>query len=114
MGFQSVREYVESSDCLILLGALMTDINFGISPTPIEQSRSIYISSEKLSIRHHNYEDIVLSDFLTGLIDLPLEKRILKNTEKLGYRSTAYHPNHTHFVSKKNQRISVKRLVLLT
>ncbi|MDQ3839313.1 MAG: thiamine pyrophosphate-binding protein [Thermoproteota archaeon] len=110
MGFQSVREYVESSDCLILLGALMTDINFGISPTPIEQSRSIYISSEKLSIRHHNYEDIVLSDFLTGLIDLPLEKRILKNTEKLGYRSTAYHPNHNHFVSKKNQRISVKRL----
>ena len=51
MGFQSVRKYVESSDCLILLGALMTDINFGISPTPIEQSRSIYISSEKLSIK---------------------------------------------------------------
>jgi TPP-dependent 2-oxoacid decarboxylase len=34
MGRQSVREYVESSDCLILLGALMTDINFSISPTP--------------------------------------------------------------------------------
>jgi TPP-dependent 2-oxoacid decarboxylase len=110
MGFQSVREYVESSDCLILLGALMTDINFGISPTPIEQSRSIYISSEKLSIRHHNYEDIILSDFLTSLIDAPLEKRIFGNIEKSGNKSTPYHSNHNHFVAKKNQRITVKRL----
>ncbi|HEY7083123.1 MAG TPA: hypothetical protein VH500_25800 [Nitrososphaeraceae archaeon] len=46
MGHQSVKEYVESSDCLILLGALMTDINFGISTTPIEQSKSIYVTSE--------------------------------------------------------------------
>jgi TPP-dependent 2-oxoacid decarboxylase len=45
MGYESVRKHVESSDCLILLGALMTDINFGISPTPIEQSRSIYVTS---------------------------------------------------------------------
>jgi TPP-dependent 2-oxoacid decarboxylase len=64
MGHQSVREYVESSDCLILLGALMTDINFSISPTPIEQSRSIYITSEKLSIKHHNFENVLLQDFL--------------------------------------------------
>ncbi|MFL6508715.1 MAG: thiamine pyrophosphate-binding protein, partial [Nitrososphaeraceae archaeon] len=43
MGHESVREYVESSDCLILIGALMTDINFGITPTPIEPSKSIYV-----------------------------------------------------------------------
>jgi indolepyruvate decarboxylase len=65
MGHQSVREYVESSDCLILLGALMTDINFGISTTPIEQSKSIYVTSEKLSIKHHNFENVLLQDFLT-------------------------------------------------
>ena len=62
MGHQSVREYIESSDCLILLGAVMTDINFSISPTPIEQSKSIYVSSEKyrsniitLYIRHYRH-----------------------------------------------------------
>ena len=68
MGHQSVREYVESSDCLILLGALMTDINFSISPTPIEQSKSIYVTSEKLSIKYHNFENILLQDFLNCLI----------------------------------------------
>jgi TPP-dependent 2-oxoacid decarboxylase len=111
MGFQSVRQYVESSDCLILLGALMTDINFGISPTPIEQSKSIYISSEKLSIKHHNYEDIVLSDFLTSLINLPLKRRMPKNIEKFSDKSKIHHRvNHSHFEAKKDQRITVKHL----
>ncbi len=64
MGHQSVREYVESSDCLILLGALMTDINFNITPTHIEQSKSIYVTSEKLSIKYHNFENVLLQDFV--------------------------------------------------
>src|SRR3712207_8745156 len=51
MGYESVRKQVESSDCLILIGALMTDINFGISPTPIEQSRSIYVTRDRKSTR---------------------------------------------------------------
>ncbi|MFZ0894977.1 MAG: thiamine pyrophosphate-binding protein [Candidatus Nitrosopolaris sp.] len=75
MGYESVREYVESSDCLILLGALMTDINFAISSNPIEQSRSIYVTSEKLSIKHHNFENIFLHDFINGLIEAPLARR---------------------------------------
>ena len=63
MGHQSVREYVESSDCLILLGALMTDMDFSISPTPIEQARSIYVTSEKLSVKHHNFENVAFARF---------------------------------------------------
>src|SRR5438093_5259153 len=75
MGHESVREYVESSDCLILIGALMTDINFGITPTPIEQSKSIYITSEKLSIKYHNFENVPLQDFVTKLIQAPLTRK---------------------------------------
>jgi indolepyruvate decarboxylase len=82
MGHQSVREYVESSDCLILLGALMTDINFGISTTPIEQSKSIYVTSEKLSIKHHNFENVLLQDFLTKLIEAPLIRKDLMLVKK--------------------------------
>jgi TPP-dependent 2-oxoacid decarboxylase len=112
MGFQSVRKYVESSDCLILLGALMTDISFGISPTPIEQSRSIYVSSEKLSIKHHNFENIFLNDFLVSLIETPLKKRTPRNIEKNGdkSRNNSRHASYKHFVAKKNQKITVKRL----
>jgi len=75
MGDEFVREYVESSDCLILLGALMTDIDFGISATPIEEKHSIYVTSEKLSIRHHNFENVRLHDFIRNLINANLKMR---------------------------------------
>lgn len=84
MGYKSVREYVESSDCLVLLGALMTDINFAISSTPIDQSRSIYATSEKLSIKDHNFENIFLNDFINGLIEAPLARKDFITMMKAG------------------------------
>jgi indolepyruvate decarboxylase len=85
VGHQSVREYVEStSDCLILLGGLMTDINFSISPTPIEQCKSIYVTSEKLSIKYHSFENVPLQDFINGLIEAPLERKDLVLVRKQG------------------------------
>jgi TPP-dependent 2-oxoacid decarboxylase len=107
MGHHSVREYVESSDCLILLGALMTDINFGISPTPIEQSKSIYVTSEKLSIKYHNFENVLLQDFLTSLIEAPLERKDFVLVEK---KQGNVKNNNKHFSAARNQKITVKRL----
>jgi TPP-dependent 2-oxoacid decarboxylase len=107
MGHQSVREYVESSDCLILLGALMTDIDFSISPTPIEQSRSIYVTTEKLSIKHHNFENVLLEDFLTKMIEAHLAK---KNVESVEKQSNAKINNNKPFCVIKNEKITVKRL----
>ena len=52
MGFASVRDYVESSDCLILLGAFMTDVNLGQYTAHIDQEKAIYVTSEQCSIRH--------------------------------------------------------------
>src|SRR4051795_7878607 len=48
MGRENVRQYVESSDCVILLGAFMTDINLGIYTARLDPARSIYATSEKL------------------------------------------------------------------
>ena len=70
MGHEWIRSYVESSDCLVLLGAPMTDIDFSITPTPIDQSKVIYATSERLSIKHHNFDNVYLNDFLNGLIEV--------------------------------------------
>jgi indolepyruvate decarboxylase len=108
MGHESVREYVESSDCLILLGALMTDINFGITPTPIEPSKSIYVTTEKLSVKHHNFENILLHDYLTGLIEAPLAR---KDFMLAGKQDNVNNKNkNKRFSATRNQRITVKRL----
>jgi indolepyruvate decarboxylase len=51
MGRDDVRQYVEGSDCLIMLGAFMTDINLGIYTARLDPGRCISATSEKLSIR---------------------------------------------------------------
>src|ERR1043166_3471933 len=68
MGRESVRQYVESSDCVILLGVFLTDINLGVFTARLDPGRSIYATSEKLSIRHHNYENVRFKDFMRGLL----------------------------------------------
>jgi indolepyruvate decarboxylase len=74
MGRDDVRQYVESSDCVILLGAFMTDINLGIYTARLDPARSINATSEKLSIRYHNYEDVRFKDFVRGLLGLRLRR----------------------------------------
>jgi indolepyruvate decarboxylase len=75
MGRDDVRRYVEDSDCVILLGAFMTDINLGIYTAHLDPSRSIYATSEKLSIRYHNYEEVRFKDFIKGLLGANLRRR---------------------------------------
>jgi indolepyruvate decarboxylase len=77
MGRDDVRQYVESSDCVILLGAFMTDINLGIYTARLDPARSIYATSEKLSIRYHTYEDVRFKDFIQGLLRQRLRVRRL-------------------------------------
>lgn len=76
-GLDSVREYVEASDCLIMLGVFMTDINLGIYTARIDPARTIYATSEKLAIRYHNYEGVRFDDFLRGLRSGEIRKREL-------------------------------------
>jgi len=68
MGRESVRKFVESSDCMILLGTFMTDVNLGIYTANIDRSHSICATSEGIAIRHHTYEDISIHDFIDGLL----------------------------------------------
>jgi indolepyruvate decarboxylase len=67
MGHEEVTRYVESSDCVVLLGTFMTDINLGIFTANLDASKCIYVTSERAQIRHHHYHDIQLGDFLRGL-----------------------------------------------
>ncbi len=75
IGREEVREYVESSDCLILMGTFMTDINLGMFTAHLDQGRSIYATSEKVYIHYHTYEDVSLGDFLNGLLQININKQ---------------------------------------
>jgi indolepyruvate decarboxylase len=77
---EEVRRYVETSDCVIMLGAFMTDMNLGIFTARLDPARTISATSEKLSIRYHQYEDAQFPDFLAGLLRAPLRRRATRKT----------------------------------
>ena len=75
MGREEVRRYVEQSDCLLMLGVFMTDIDQGVRTARLNPACCISATSEKLSIRYHNYDGVRFKDFLRGLLKAPLRRR---------------------------------------
>ena len=69
MGRPSTTEYVESSDCVILLGTFMSDINLGIFTARLDPSKCVYATSEKLRVKQSHFPGVLLTDFVTGLAD---------------------------------------------
>ena len=69
VGQEKARQYVESSDCLIILGATLSDITLGMFTAQLDQKRIIYVSAEKLSVMYHHYDNIDIRDFFDALID---------------------------------------------
>jgi len=102
MGNENTREYVESSDCLILLGTFLSDINLGIFTAHLEPKHSIYVTSEKTSIHLHNYEEIRLQDFVEGLLTADIKPRKLTITNAV--------KKPTPFSPVPGQKICVERL----
>lgn len=73
----ALRAYVEDSDCLILLGAFLTDIDLGIFTANLDPQKSIYATADHTRISHHHFHDILIPDFVKGLakLDLKVTKR---------------------------------------
>jgi TPP-dependent 2-oxoacid decarboxylase len=68
LGDEDVRAYVEDSECLILAGILLTDMNLGVYTAHLDPNKSIFISTERVTIGHHTYEDVGARSFLPGLL----------------------------------------------
>ncbi len=72
MGRAEVTQFVEESDCVVMLGEAMTDINMGIYTARLDPGHCIFATSEQLRIRHHHFHDVLWGDFLRGLAAAPL------------------------------------------
>jgi len=64
-----VRDRVESADCILQLGTLMTDFNTGGFTTNIDDSNTISGNIGYVKIKHHYYENVHLHDFIQGLTE---------------------------------------------
>ena len=75
MGREEVSRYVDNSDCVIMLGTFMTDIDFGIEPSRFDQSRCINATAEKILIKYKHYEDVNFTDFINALVHGAIHRR---------------------------------------
>ncbi len=64
-----VQQRVEKADCILCLGAIMSDINLGGYTADLDPSKLINANSETVKIKHHYYSPIYLGDFIEGLIE---------------------------------------------
>ena len=67
MGRREVTEFVEDSDCVILLGTILTDIDLGIFTANLDPRRTIHATADDLRISHHHFQGVLLEDFIREL-----------------------------------------------
>jgi indolepyruvate decarboxylase len=75
MSNEMARAAVESSDCVLNLGAMLTDLDTGIFTANLDPAKLIAAGAEHLSIRRHHFQGIGLATFLDALCDAPLLAR---------------------------------------
>ncbi|RMF91001.1 MAG: thiamine pyrophosphate-binding protein, partial [Nitrospinota bacterium] len=68
VGSEVARQMVESSDCLLILGAFLTDVNTGLFTAKVDRSTVISASAEELSISYHRYPEVTLPDLIDHLL----------------------------------------------
>jgi TPP-dependent 2-oxoacid decarboxylase len=62
-----VRNRVDSADCILQLGAILTDLNSGSFTTNLDDEKTISANIHMVKIKHHFYENIYLGDFILEL-----------------------------------------------
>jgi indolepyruvate decarboxylase len=75
-----LRKIVEQSDCLLLLGVLISDVSLGIPAESINEANSILCISREVFIRHHVFHNVPLGSLVDRLLQshrLPRRKNCL-------------------------------------
>lgn len=103
-----VKNRVESADCILQLGTLMTDFNTGSFTTKLDDSKTISANIRCVRIKHHYYENVSLYDFILGLT----EKLSRRNAETLEIHCAAdgcVHRQTAPYLPDAPKPLTVKR-----
>ena len=118
MGRPEVTRFVEESDCLIILGMFMTDIELGIYTANLDPARCIFATADDLRIRHHHYQNVQLGDFvraLTAKRPQPPERKLPPSSERNGERYVLRPDapaNITRLMARLNESLDERTIVI--
>lgn len=104
MGCPEVKELIEKSDCLIMLGVLMTDTNLGNAQLDI--SKTIYATAHQLCIKYHFYKGTELGKYINSLSDQLKSLKKISNIKKAEVHPYTPDNNAPITVSRFFQRLN--------
>jgi len=67
---EHTKELVEESDCLIMLGVMLTDMTLSFKPAVFKKKHTINACVESIDIKNHSYKNVRFDDFCTALLSL--------------------------------------------
>ena len=70
-----VKNIVDGSDCLLILGEMLTDMIAGFETPKFTKKQIIFCSTEGLKIKNHVFKDVKFLDFCKGFFKLELGKK---------------------------------------
>jgi TPP-dependent 2-oxoacid decarboxylase len=103
-----VREQVESADCILQLGELMSDFNTGGFTTRFDDSKTICANIRTVKIKHHYFENVYLRDFILGL-SAKLDRRDVATLEIQSAVDSCEHRHTQAYRPEAPQALTIKR-----
>ncbi|HZI79159.1 MAG TPA: indolepyruvate/phenylpyruvate decarboxylase [Vicinamibacterales bacterium] len=68
---QPLRDIVENSDCVLLLGELISDTSLGVSAQRLDERNLIICVAREVFVGYHRYQDTPLERIVAGLLESP-------------------------------------------
>ncbi len=71
IGSARAREVLEAADCVLMLGALMTDVNTGMYTARFDRRKVISALHDGITVSYHRFPDVPLEDLMDALLTQP-------------------------------------------
>ncbi len=69
-GSTTAKRYIEGADCLLMLGVILSDTNFGVSGRNIDLRAAIQALDRDVSFQHHHYPELPLEALIDALSEI--------------------------------------------
>jgi len=101
IGDEQVRGYVEASDCLLLLGVMLNDVNLGANTAALDPDRMIILSGDSCRIGTRSFCGAGLEALpeLSGMQFLPHDLHGVPPSQKK--RKIPYSPTHAKITAER-------------
>ena len=83
MSRQEISNYVENSDCLLVLGAYISDMDTGVYSAQVDPTKVVHATDDRLRISRHIYEKVGFAAFINAITELSPNTRFETNYPRI-------------------------------